>query len=273
MKAAENIRKLKSKITSGKEAQQIKGVGKSVGSIIDEYLFSGKVERLEEERNKFKDKYKVIESFKTVHGIGPKKAEELYEKGYRDIDDLNSEKSLTDAQKIGLKYYHDLVDKIPRKDIVSFDKKIKKIFNNETYEIVGSYRRKEKFSGDIDILFLNNGTNMQEIRDKLSSFILDDLALGKTKYMGILALKPNLITRIDIRLVDEDSWPSALLYFTGSKEFNIFCRNKAIEKGYVLNEYGVFKNDVKITLKSEKEILNFLGLKFFEPQERSKNFT
>jgi DNA polymerase/3'-5' exonuclease PolX len=90
-----------------------------------------------------------------------------------------------------------------------------------------------------------------------------------TKYMGFSKYKDNHIRRIDIRFVTNDSFASALLYFTGSGEFNVKMRNIAKEKGYKLSEYGLFdKDDNKVKLKSEKAIFKFLGMDYVEPENR-----
>lgn len=114
---------------------------------------------------------------------------------------------------------------------------------------------------------------------KADKYIEATLAQGPTKFMGLSrlrALQPSSSTsgtaadeaaataakspraprfrarRIDIRYVDRESYPAALLYFTGSKTFNVFMRSEAIKKQYILNEYGLFKNpssDVQGTAK------------------------
>ena len=90
-----------------------------------------------------------------------------------------------------------------------------------------------------------------------------------TKYMGFSKYKDNYVRRIDIRFVTNDSFPSALLYFTGSGEFNVKMRNIAKEKGYKLSEYGLFdKDENKVKLKSEEAIFKFLGMEYVEPENR-----
>lgn len=49
--------------------------------------------------------------------------------------------------------------------------------------------------------------------------------------------------RIDVRYVDAACFPAASLYFTGSKNFNVMMRARAVKMHLVLNEYGLFKQD------------------------------
>jgi len=108
-----------------------------------------------------------------------------------------------------------------------------------------------------------------------SGFIIDHLTTNiKTKYMGVCQLggskSKGVGRRIDIRAVPYQCFYPALIYFTGSKEFNIEIRRKALEKGYSLSEYGLKKidDDTMTSFNSEKEIFDFLGLDFVEPTKR-----
>ena len=143
-------------------------------------------------------------------------------------------------------------------------------FNFE-FTICGSFRRNKPFSGDIDILIKNNNT-LQEIVNILSksNFLVAHLTSNSnTKYMGICKTPKSHYMRIDIRLIAQESFPFALLYFTGSKNTNTFMRNKAIKLGLKLNEYGLFdKNNTIIELNTEKEIFKYLDITYLEPQDR-----
>lgn len=60
---------------------------------------------------------RTISLFGEIWGIGPATALKLYEKGYRTLDDLKNESSLTHAQKIGLQYFDDIKQRIPRREV------------------------------------------------------------------------------------------------------------------------------------------------------------
>ena len=81
---------------------------------------------------------------------------------------------------------------------------------------------------------------------------------------------------IDIRFVPYNSYHSSLLYFTGSMMTNKLMRTIALEKGYTLNEYGLFRysngqKGEKIITPSEKHIFDVLGIQYLEPEEREIN--
>ena len=74
--------------------------------------------------------------------------------------------------------------------------------------------------------------------------------------------------QVDIRFLPEESYGAALLYFTGSKDFNVKMRKTAIKKGYLLNEYALFEKGEYIAGASEEEIFDKLEMKYVEPEKR-----
>jgi len=177
---------------------------------------------------------------------------------------------LTHHQLIGVKYYHDLLKRIDSKIIYEVEQYLKKF--DFKFNICGSYRRKKENSGDIDILILEEKKTLKDIVKILTEdkFIIDNLTDdGKTKYMGICKTPKSHAMRIDIRLIPKQSYPFALLYFTGSKKTNTYMRNIAIKAGYKLSEYGLFdKKNTLIPLETEQAIFEFLHIPYLSPEKR-----
>jgi len=178
------------------------------------------------------------------------------------IEDIPKYYKLNAAQKLGFEYRNKINIKIPYKE---GEKLIKKILNlNKGRNIVpcGSYRRKKKFLGDIDLLLFDDG-----------QIILPDNTIvinqGKKKASVICELKKNSYAHVDIRYIGMDSFVTAILYFTGSREFNIRMRIQAKKLGYKLNEYELSKNGTRIELNDEKELFKILKMKYLEPYERN----
>jgi hypothetical protein len=144
----------------------------------------------------------VTDNIKGIYGIGPAKIGELLEtvKSWEDLK--NNESLLNDKQKIGLKYYDDLNARIPIAEGKKHYKIMEKLLGNVTFEMVGSYRRKAKDMGDIDILIKDvDGFNLKAFVAKLNAlgYVIETLASGKNKFMGICRLSPDLpARRIDI---------------------------------------------------------------------------
>ena len=142
---------------------KIKGIGVNITNKIKELIETGVIATLEREKS---DPIIVLTE---IHGIGPKKAQELIEKGILTIQDLKeSDIKLNDIQKLGLEYYDEISQRIPREEIQKFEIMFKNVFEKyaptkSKFEIVGSYRRGKSSSGDIDIIITNEDNN-QNIR-------------------------------------------------------------------------------------------------------------
>lgn len=203
-----------------------------------------------------------------VRGIGPKFVKKLmllnlpietlqYPPNLLKISSLK----LTDAQKIALVHYKELSSKIKRSTITSYLKDVK----IPDSIAVGSYRRGLKSSNDIDILVRKTKIEPSEILGYLAT-----LMKGKSKISIIAKYKSNVF-QVDILLVPEDEYWTSLLYFTGSKDFNIKMRAHAKKNGYLLNEHGLYKvlSGKKIPVSSERKIFDVIGYKWVEPYDRN----
>ncbi len=284
-----NIKKYTEEIKSGAQAMNdIKGIGKGIAERIDEILASGTLAELGIKN----EKNEITSLLCTITGVGNVRAEEWYKAGLRTVEDVRTaiaEKKITSTHHIdmGLKYYEDMAQRIPRAEIDKIKALIKKLLKTHVdpalvFEICGSYRRGKPDSGDIDLLVSHpgfvEGIAAQNYLPKIieafmaAGFVIDHLTeKGDKKYMGFCRLSPRKpARRIDIRVVDYSAYYAAIIYFTGSKEFNIEIRNKALAAGMSLNEYSFSKLESKerILLKSEKELFDILGIPFVPPTER-----
>ena len=268
-----------------KELMKIKGIGKGTSDKIIEYLETGKILKLNELRES--DKVQSILRLTQIAGIGPKKAQELMKKGITNLKELRDEYKtgkvkLSTQQKFGMNHFEDLHKKIPRKEILIFEKKLKKIIKSIDkdlkIEIMGSFRRKKKQSGDVDLLLYHPSVKtkddikrnyIREIVEKLSEEFkyIGTLSQGSKKFMGLFILS-KLVRHVDILFIPMESIYESINYFTGSKEHNISLREHARKLGYKVNEFGIYKKNQKIPLKSEKHLFDILGLKYIKPKNR-----
>jgi DNA polymerase beta len=278
----ENIELLDKKIQTVEDFKEIKGIGKKIEDKIIEFLETGKMHTVE---NALQDqKYILGKQLLGIYGIGPVKIQELLEIVHSFDELKNHMELLNEKQKIGLKYYDDLQQRIPKKEGREHLKIIKNSIKhitkdkNTVFEMVGSYRRKAKDMGDIDILIkedpkfnLSNFINyLQE-----TGYIIEILASGKNKFMGICKLSADLpARRIDILVAEPAYYYFALLYFTGSYNFNIYMRRIALQRGLSLSEYG-FKDlktqkliDTSENIKSEEDIFKLLEIPYVMPDKR-----
>lgn len=159
-----------------------------------------------------------------------------------------------------------------------------------TVTVVGSYRRGAETSGDVDVLIrVPSAWTSLMCATYLHNFVMEletagymeyILALGEKKCMGIARLpskgKDYKARRVDFLITPEHEYACALLYFTGSDMFNVAFRQRALQKGYTLNEHGM--TSMKLpdgtdappppTFHTEQDIFRFLSLQYVEPSKR-----
>jgi DNA polymerase beta len=282
-KVIEAIELLDTDIETLEDIKSIKGVGKKIEDKLIEFLNTGNITEADNAQND--PRYILGNKLKSIYGVGPAKINDLMAK-IKDFDELKEHPELlNEKQKIGLKYYDDMNLRIPitegRKHFKIVDKILKSLDNDKDieFEFVGSYRRKNKDMGDIDILIKNKqGLVLKDIIKQLegSGYIIEKLALGNNKFMGLCKLSPELpARRIDILIADPSHYYFALLYFTGSYSFNIHMRKIALKRGLSLSEYG-FKDisnskiiiDTSDIIHSEEDIFKYLEMTYVEPSKR-----
>lgn len=286
-RAAAKIRQSSIPITSGKEAQKLPGIGKSLAADIDAYLNTGIIPREIELRQSIGSKLKVINKFINVFDIGPIKANKFYEEGYRTLEQLYNAPGLTETQKLGIIYYNHLLLKIPRTEIDEYKnvidymwKALEQHYNNLGYhgkiewEIVGSYRRGLLESGDIDILVKEGLVDLNTLVNTLvlNKLIVGHLKSGNIKYLGIARLNNSQYNarRIDITMVKPENWAYAKLHATGSKNLNVQMRQKALDLGLTLNEMGLYNSQGQLyPANNEAQIFKHLGLQYLKPEDRN----
>lgn len=267
------------------DVKDIPGIGVKIRAKIEEIIKTNHLQAAED----VKESNKFFEEVTQCYGVGPSKAKALAAK-VSSMEELRAraKELLNDKQQIGLRYYDEFLERIPREEMLKHNTYIKnvvqRIAGKGTYmHVVGSFRRGLPDSGDIDVLLCFPGeTQKRQIElfkgviaaMQKSSYITDVLAAGDHKCLGVCKLvraKDGKHRRIDLLLTPESEYGYALLYFTGSQAFNIQCRIKAKEKGYSLSEHGldpVGKTAPAPKMLEEKEILKFLGINFVQPSNR-----
>ena len=281
------------------ELQNMKGIGKSSIDKIKEIIETKKL-KIVDDLDITQDTltfFKILSN--DVYGIGPVKAKKILTEGIHSMEELDiyiketDPKFLNKNQAKGLLYYKDTSQRIPYSEMQKHEQFIlcalHKSIPGINITICGSYRRKAKNSGDIDVLISDPQgrpkilQNCIKILEKIE-YIIDSYAKGVTKFMGVCRLPDSLIRRIDIVQTTIHEYPFAILYFTGSGDYNRMVRAKANEMGYTLNEHGIqpFSDGekkemdmkqyqlflTKHKLDSERNIIEFLGLPYLEPHLR-----
>jgi DNA polymerase beta len=276
-------------IQSYEDVKNIQGIGEKISKKIKEILETGHLASAERAKELYP--IEALDAFQNIYGVGPAKAKELVDDGYRSIEQLReavkeNPKLLHEKQKIGLQYYEDLLERIPRSEMEEHQEILKFLLpeNMKDYEmdIVGSFRRQADTSGDIDVLLrVPKDVEKKELKQHLEEYvnalkqheyIEEILALGEHKCMAISRIPGRKARRLDLLMTPDEEYAYAILYFTGSDKFNVAFRQHALQKGYTLNEHALkpIREGVRDVpyMRSEREIFSFLGLRYVEPNHR-----
>lgn len=281
-------------ITSLDDIKTIEGIGAKMEKKIKEILETGSLASAE----KAKTLYNIdaLDALQNIYGVGPTKATELVKSGITSIAQLRDEvkknpKLLNDKQKIGLKYYEDLLERIPRAEMEEHRDILYTLLpdemSNYDMEIVGSFRREATNSGDIDVLIrVPKETSSKAAKEHLAlyvkmlegfGYIEEILALGEHKCMAISRMYNGKARRLDLLMTPDEEYAYAILYFTGSDRFNVAFRQYALDKGYSLNEHTLTQIRAPPSgagvsavpyMKTEQDIFKFLGLRYIDPSKR-----
>ena len=262
-----------------KGLDKLPGIGKSIAEKIEEYIKTGKIKEFKKLKKQVpKGFYDLME----IGGLGPKKISKLYKKlnikNVKDLQKAIKEKTIEKLYGFGQRTEEKLSEGVElfkkRKErfllgevyplAMSLVSELKNIKYVQKVEVAGSLRRMLETIGDIDILITAGNLNYVINEFTKLKDVKEILAKGPTK--ASVLLKNNM--QCDIRVLPENQYGSALLYFTGNKAHNIELRKIAIKQGYKLSEYGLFKGNKIVASKTEQDIYSKLGFSYIEPELR-----
>jgi len=270
---------LEEMVQRGEDLTKLPGIGEKIAKKIEEIVKTGKLSKLEKVRLQVPESLRALLS---IEGLGPKRVKILYDKLH--ITDLQTLKQAAAEHKIsrlpgfgvkteekilkglrllkqeGVRHLYAEAEPIVE-EILSF---LQQAPDLHSVEVAGSFRRRKETVGDLDILA--TAKEPAKIIKHFTTYpkTAEIISAGETR--STIVLKNAL--QIDLRVVEKESYGAALQYFTGSKSHSIALRQLANEKGFKLNEYGLFQNNTLIAAKTEEEIYNKLGLTYIEPELR-----
>ena len=265
------------------ELTAIEGVGDSTARKIIEFRENGSIAKVERLKERFP--VSMLELMR-IPGLGPKTVLALQAHlGVTDVEGLRhaieteqlrtlpglgSKSEAKIAEAIQLLGIHSNETRTPIFDAMQIARRV--IADLEALGLcsdigyAGSLRRLEETIGDIDILAVSG-----EPQAVLDAFV----ALpGVTTVMGAGSTKASVVMddviQVDLRVVDEDSFGAALVYFTGSKSHNIELRQRAMAREWTLNEYAlsVVEDDTTIASRTEEDVYAALDLPWITPEVR-----
>jgi DNA polymerase (family 10) len=260
---------------------ELPGIGEALREKITTLVTTGKLPYLEQLRASIPS---GLLALLDLPGLGPKKLRALREK--LKIESLEALKKacedgrLASLDGFGEKTATNLLESIARRatysklhrlgDALPAAQTLLAHLRNssavEKAEIGGSLRRGKEIVKDLDLIAASN-----QPKEVMKAFVSAPnvekiVAHGETKSSVLLAGG----IPCDLRVIPPDAWATALAHFTGSKEHNIALRQRAIDRGLHLSEWGLFKGKSKtpMKLKEEKDLHKALGLSFIPPELR-----
>lgn len=261
--------------------KEIPGVGESIAQKITEFIETGEIKYYKKLKASMPVK---VDELMAVPGMGPKKIKLLYKKlNVKDLKDLKKaaeQHKIRELKSLGPTVEENLlkgieVVKAAKKRMLlglaiplaeEIKGKLASLKEVKKVEIAGSYRRKKETIGDLDILVIS---------DKPAAVIDFFCSLpGVKEVISRGAMKSSVRLRndlnVDLYVLKEKEFGSALQYFTGSKEHGIEVRKIALSKGLTLSEHGLFSVKTKkwAAGRTEEEIYKRLGLQFIPPELR-----
>ena len=263
-----------------KGLQAIAGIGKSTAEKLLELFEKGRVEKLEGLRAKYPE---PVVALMRLPGVGPKAVKRLRsELGIESVDDLRTalvEKKLRDLRGFGAKSEEKLARMLERLAREGGEKRTPVSVALPLAERVvaelasipgvvrashcGSLRRFVETVGDLDIVVAS--TDPAPVMEAVAtmSMVAEIIGRGETK----TSVRTRRGMQIDVRVVEPAAFGAALLYFTGSKSHNIKLRQRALDRGWTLNEYALseIEGGRVIARETEEEIYRALDLAFIDP--------
>lgn len=260
---------------------KIKGVGNSTADKIIELENTGTVAKLEMLREKYPPAFVQLTR---IPGLGPKTLKTIRrELGVENIDDLKAaieQERLRDLPGLGKTSEEKIGKAIERLGLHGKDRRtplaealpLARVLAERlrglegVVDVVpcGSVRRFAETIGDVDLVVATS--QPEKVHGSVAAWpeVSEVIGSGDTK--------TSVLTResfqVDVRTVTVDQLGSAILYFTGSKAHNIALRQRAIDRGWLLSEYGLFDGERVVASKTEEDIYQALEMSWIPAEIR-----
>ncbi|MCJ0921382.1 DNA polymerase/3'-5' exonuclease PolX [Mammaliicoccus sciuri] len=282
-KASQSLETDERTLNDIEDVTSLKGIGKGVGDVINEYIDNGTQSYLDELKQEIPEG--LIPLLK-IPGLGSKKIAKLYkELDIKNKEDLvkacennqvselpgfakkTEQKLLEEAKVLGQR-----PEKYPINTMIKANEVINQFLDNIEdiiqYQVAGSFRRMKEMSKDLDyIISTEEPTKVQQALLEFPD-IKEQIAVGQTKVSLDLQIEDDVIG-VDFRLIQPEAFYHTLQHFTGSKDHNIKIRQLAKQKNEKVSEYGIEEaNGNIITYQSEKEIYDHFNVPYIPPTMR-----
>ncbi|HYJ08039.1 MAG TPA: DNA polymerase/3'-5' exonuclease PolX [Polyangiaceae bacterium] len=270
-------------VLSLKDLKKIHGIGKSTAEKIRELIETGHVQKVEALRQKYP---RSLVALLRLQGVGPKAVRRLQsELGVQSLDDLR--RAIGEHKLRGLKGFGEKSEDKLRQSIERLERdgvlnrtpisvalphaerlvgELRQVAGVTHASYCGSLRRFSETVGDIDITVVSSDPT--RVMDAVVNLSVVDRVLGRGETKTSIVTQRGI--QVDVRVVAAHQLGAALLYFTGSKAHNVKLRQRALTRGWTLNEYALseLESGKVIASETEQDIYAALGLPFIPPALR-----
>jgi DNA polymerase (family X) len=285
-RALEGLSEPLEKVAAEGRLAEVKGIGDSLAKKIQELIDTGRLQYYEDLKAATPP---GLLAMLEVPGLGPKKIKALHDElGITTIEQLEAASkngSVAGLKGFGEKTALNILGGIERRrsyasrhlisDALPIAERLLEALRSHPEVIrcstAGSLRRHREIIGDVDLLASSKNPAAVLGFFAAQPGILKVLAQGDTKASVLLAGG----IQSDLRVVSDSEFPFALMYFTGNKEHNIVMRQRAIDRGLRLNEYGLFRSKTEtrdpallVPARTEEDVFDKLGLHYIPPEMR-----
>ncbi|MFP4138937.1 MAG: DNA polymerase/3'-5' exonuclease PolX [Planctomycetota bacterium] len=281
--AARSIRDMSQRLADlaeeGEDLSELPNIGEKTAEKIHEILEKGTCRRLEDLRDELPQ---ALTEVMKVPGVGPRKAMKIHRE--LDVDDLDDLRQACRDGKVrtlegfgekteekildGIKTLETTAGRVSLKEagdhVRSLSEWLDGVDEVDRYEVAGSFRRRKETVGDLDILIQASD------RKAAGEAIVEFEGISNVDSHGAEKITVHLTggLQVDFRFFEPRNFGAALMYFTGSKAHNIHLRKIAVDRGWKLNEYGLFKDDDLLAGKDEEAMYHRLNLAWVPPEMR-----
>lgn len=261
---------------------ELKGIGKSTGTVIRDLIEKGESETLKELERKVPRS--MLDMLK-IPGLGGKRIAKIREAlGIESIEALYEAAKANEISQLpgfgkkteqnfieAIEQLNERSDKHPLWLVEKMVKEVEKALNQieqvEKYEATGSYRRREEENSDLDFIVVTDEPD--SVTKQLKELLPIDSIIGSGESKFSFTARFDEYVDVDIRFVTAAQFATAIHHFTGSKDHNVKMRQRAKERGEKISEYGVtLENGTMQTFDTEEQFFNHFDLPFIPPNLR-----
>lgn len=262
------------------DLEELPGIGADLAGKIEEIVETGGLEQLEGLEERVPPQ---LGRMLKISSLGPKRVKKLHEElgvtTFEELETAAEDEEIRTIKGLGPKIEGEILEDLKRtgyeeertllmvaeqavEPLIDY---LRKHENVNRVAAAGSYRRRKETVGDFDILATSD--KLEEVMDHFVNYEDVDRIISQGETRSTVVLRSGL--QVDLRVVGQDNYGAALLYFTGSANHNIKLRNMALDKKLKINEYGVFtEDDERIAGETEQEVYDLFDLPVIQPELR-----